>query len=173
MRSPRREAKGRVRVLAVDPGSLAFGFAVSDRDDALEAYGSADLSKEKYAERFSALLTRLDDVWACFDIHEIAIEKPVRFRGNKIPALEVSYQAILNWARLRVKKDKIFSYHPATWRVGVTGKSNASKEYVSRIVYLHFPTLPAGVADHITDAVAILLYHFAMRRYDELVKGGR
>ena len=160
------------KVLAIDPGSLGWGYAVAESDEKIECFGFGDLRKEKYDERFSRMVRSLDGVWERFDIHQIAIEKPVRFRGMRISALEVAYMSALNWARSKVKKDQIFSYHPATWRAGVTGKSNASKEYVGRIVYLHFPNLAPGISDHITDALAILLYHFAKRRMEKLIEGG-
>jgi Holliday junction resolvasome RuvABC endonuclease subunit len=149
---------------------LAFGWTVGDADDHIIAQGSGDLSKERYDRRFTVLRLALQQVFDLYQPDEFAIEKPVRFRGRKNPALEVAYQSVISWARDNFKKAKIYSYHPATWRVGVAGRSNSSKGEVMRIVHIHFPDLPEKTPDHITDAIGIMLFHYAMRRREDMIR---
>jgi len=159
-----------MRILSVDPGSLNLGYVIGENDKII-AYCSRRLDKELYDRRFSILCDVLNQAWLKYQPDEISIELPVRFRGMKNPALEVAYQAILNWARSKFSRERIYSYHPATWRAGIAKSSKASKGYIARLVHLSYPELPEGVSDHVTDAAGILLYHVIAKRQEQIIKG--
>jgi len=157
-----------MKVLGVDPGSRVIGYAILDTGDELLGFGEHSFHKKEYLDRFITLEATLDWIFQVYpNIDEVAVEQAVRFRDRKIAELEVAVRIIKKWAQRQ--KKRIGLYYPATWKAGVTGKSKATKDNVARIVCLHFPQVREE-SDHVTDAIAIGMYHRARRKTDLMVE---
>ena len=163
--------------LAVDPGSKYLGWALFDIEaETPVEWGDIDLSAVPYERRFMEISRHLYQIthkWG-LDMEGIAVEQAIRFRGKKIPELEVAVSTIYNFGRKRfrgpARNYMIRKYAPATWKASITGSSKADKEKVDRIVRLQFPDLPEGLSDHVIDAIGIGLHHLAMRKVQQLAR---
>ncbi len=153
-----------MKTLAIDPGSRLLGWCIF-QDDAIWAYGEMNMLKVPYAERTAHIVRGLDSLSRVVDA--VAVEEAVRFKGMKIPELEVVCRAIRKWAKGHGLS--YASYNPATWKKGFAGSPRATKEQVARYLYLQYPGLPADLSDHITDAMAIGVYHMQLQRFERMV----
>jgi len=163
--------------LAVDPGSVNLGWCIFDIETELPVeWGDIDLSKVPYENRFMEINRHLYQITHKYgdQMEGIAVEEAVRWRGKKIPELEVSVSVVHNFGHVRFRgPNRNFmtrKYHTATWKASVTGSSSANKELVDRIVRFHFPDLPEGLSDHITDAIGIGLHHLGVRKIENLAR---
>lgn len=159
--------------LAVDPGSIHLGWALFDIETERPfEWGELNLEKVPYELRFMEItrhLHQITDKWEP-GIEGIAVEQAIRFRGKKIPELEVAVATIYRFGHGRLRGPKrnfmIRKYAPATWKASITGSSKADKAMVDRIVRLQFPDLPEGLSDHIMDAIGIGIHHLAARKLE-------
>ena len=160
--------------LAVDPGSLHLGWALFDIEQERPVeWGDIGLSAVPYERRFVEIhrhLIQITHKWG-MEMEGIAVEQAIRFRGKKIPELEVAVSTVYNFGHKRfrgpARNYMTRKYAPATWKASITGSSSADKKTVDRIVRLQFPDLPEGLSDHITDAIGIGLHHMAMRKIQQ------
>ena len=159
--------------LAVDPGSKYLGWALFNMETEQPVeWGDIDLSKVPYEQRFMEInrhLYQLTYKWGEF-MEGIAVEAAVRFRGKKIPELEVAVTTVHRFGNARFRKYMTRKYYPATWKASITGSSSADKEMVDYTVRLHFPDLPEGLSDHIIDAIGIGLHHLGARKIEDLAR---
>ena len=166
-----------MKFLAVDPGSIHLGWALFDDDTYYPVeWGEVNLEKVPYEQRFVAIhrhLIQITHKWEP-EMEGIAVEQAIRFRGKKIPELEVAVATIFNFGHTRfVGPARIYmtrKYAPATWKASITGSSKADKEMVDRVVRLQFPDLPKGLSDHIIDAIGIGIHHNSMRKIEQLAR---
>jgi crossover junction endodeoxyribonuclease RuvC len=158
-----------MKYLAVDPSSTVLGWALFD-DEELRAWGTVDARKVPYDHRFMYINQELLRVHQAHGFADIACERAVRFKGKKIPALEVAVISIRKWAEMR--KIPIALYSPAEWKKSVTGSGNATKAAVAKVVCLVYPRLPADASEHVTDAVGIGMHHWGIKKLERMATQG-
>ena len=159
--------------LAVDPGSVHLGWALFDieQERPIE-WGEVNLAKVPYERRFMEIHRHLFQITYKWEpgLEGIAVEAAIRFRGKKIPELEVAVGTIYRFgcdhSRGPKRNHMTRKYAPATWKASITGSSKADKAMVDRVVRLQFPDLPEGLSDHIMDAIGIGLHHLAARKLE-------
>ena len=163
--------------LAVDPGSKYLGWALFNMETELPVeWGDIDLSKVPYEQRFMEIHRHLYQLTYKYgdQMEGIAVEAAIRWRGKKIPELEVAVSTIYNFGRVRFRgQNRNFrtrKYYAATWKASITGSSSANKEMVDNTVRLHFPDLPEGLSDHIMDAIGIGIHHLGARKLEDLAR---
>lgn len=164
-----------MKFLAVDPGSKHLGWAIFDMEmERPIDWGEIDLKKVPYERRFMEIHRHLIQIsHKCGeDMEGIAVEQAIRFRGKKIPELEVAVATVYRFGHERfrgpARNFRTRKYAPATWKASITGSSSADKEMVDHTVRLHFPDLPEGLSDHIVDAIGIGLHHLGVRKIEDL-----
>jgi len=160
-----------MRFLAVDPSSTVLGWAVMDFN-ALEAYGLISTDGVDYERRFTHITAELRKIYDHHGFDEIACERAVRFKGMRVPALEVAVMTIKKfaqrWKWLYGKAMPIRFYSPSEWKASAIGHGNATKDQVARIVCLEYKQLPEDVSNHITDAIGIGIHHRGLRKLEEM-----
>jgi len=155
-----------MKVLAIDPSSTVLGYAVLE-DEVLVMFGTVDTSKVIYAARFQHIIDTLEIVRAALSIYEIAMERAFVQAGHNTAALQVSVQAIKEWAKS--KKATLAEYSPATWKSQVVGNPFAGKEQVAVVADLLYPAKGLkGQPDHVTDAVCIGTHHQRVKRLEKM-----
>lgn len=122
-------------------------------------YGIISTKKVAYAERFVEITRALNVLADYYEPWTMACEIAFVSPPARAEALYVAVSSIKQWANGR--HIRLALYQGSVWKWSVTGKRNADKEYVARIVHLHFPDLPT-LPHHTTDAIAIGLHHHAM-----------
>lgn len=148
-----------MKVLAIDPSSQVLGYAVLNGEILLD-YGIIDVRKMVYEKRFMGITLELESIIKHYQVEAVACESAVRFKGKRLPALEVAVIAIQKY----VKRFKlpITMYAPAEWKVGVAKRGDADKLAVHQIVstlYPGFPKDPTEMNLHMSDAIGIGLHH--------------
>jgi len=163
-----------MKLLAIDPSSTNLGWAVF-QDEELCAYGTISTDKVPYDHRYVHIVAELQALYDRYEFDEIACERVIRFKGKKIPALEVAVISIRKWAERVNWRNRhqlaMYFYSPAEWKVSAAGNGRADKAAVARVICLQYPQLPADVSDHITDAIGIGQHHCAIRRLEEMADG--
>jgi len=127
--------------LAVDPGTRQFGWALFDIETERPfEWGEVNLEKIPYELRFMEIkrhLIQITDKWEP-DMEGIAVEQAIRFRGRKIPELEVAVATVYRFGHERfrgpARNYMTRKYAPATWKASITGSSKADKATVDHIV---------------------------------------
>jgi len=157
-----------MRLLSIDPGSKTLGWCIW-QDDIPMWTGEIDCTKEKYTGRFQKIVEELTGLRYDYWFEEVCCEQAVRFKGKKIPELEVAVVAIRKWCK--AEKLRCDFYNPATWKAAVAEDPRATKETVAAFVYAFYPNLPRDLSEHITDAIAIGHLHLSLRRLAEMASG--
>jgi len=156
-----------MRFLALDASSKAVGWALFDGDDLLD-YGCIDVPKTvDYGGRYQYITRELSGlIGSDHYFGEVVYEQAVKFKGRKIPELEVAVLSVKKWAERVVGKGRVYSVNTATWKAWLTGKATTDKEATADTVYMAFPDLPTGLVDHTTDAIGIGLYYWSQRKLE-------
>lgn len=154
-----------IRILGVDPGTLACGYGV------VEVVGSVAWNRPRYIEcgvielngrrglpeRLRALASDLRDVLSELQPHEVALEGA--FHGvNAQSALRLGHARGVIMMLAAEAELPLFEYPPATVKRTVAGHGRAQKDEVQRLVTvlckLHSPPRPDAA-----DALAIAICH--------------
>jgi len=154
------------RVLGVDPGTVAMGFAVVEEgggDPSSIASGvftaAADLP---IAERLHALYGQLQKAIVRYQPAEVAVEEPFTAK-NPHSALAVGQALALALLAAADHGLPIQTYPPATVKQSVTNYGRSTKEQVRQMVCLRLG-IPADMSEHAADALAIALCHIQERQ---------
>jgi len=155
-----------MRRLIIDPSSTVLGWVVEDGIK-LVAAGDINATRVEYADKFPHIVEELRKVFGWYrGIGEIVTEEPIKYKGRRVPALEVAHRSIKQWAK-RIKGVEFYSYYAATWKSQLLGKSNADKFETFLYVNAAYPELDIGrLSEHVIDAIAIGLYHDKKRRLE-------
>jgi len=158
------------RFIALDPSSTFTGWAVF-QDEGLVAWGKIDTRKVEYSFRFQFIINELIHLVLVHNFQEVAIED-VKFawhgknRNRNIAGLQIVFKSIQEWAK--GAKLPLVAYNPASWKNGVVGHAQASKEYTKSNILLRFPRVPDNLTDHEYDALAIGVYHAGNLKYQSM-----
>lgn len=152
-----------MRVLGIDPGSNATGWAVvSRRGSAFALHGAGVIrtdAADPMGQRLDRIFTGLNEVIAAAEADQAAIEAIFRHRSSE-SALRLGHArgvALLAVARAGLP---VSEYNPMTVKKTVTGSGKAEKAQVALMVarrVVGADGLPADAAD----AAAIALTHLA------------
>jgi len=162
------------RFIAIDPSSTVTGWAVFE-DDGLVAWGKIEADKVEYSYRFQFIVNGLKDLARTYGFQEVAIEDvrtawQAKYRQRNIAGLQIVFTSIKKWTQGR--KIPLASYNPSTWKKAVVGTFRASKEITKNNILYRFPRVPDDLSDHEYDAIAVGVYHAAIRFQEALVEGG-
>jgi crossover junction endodeoxyribonuclease RuvC len=163
-----------VRVLGVDPGSSATGWALLDGDGArssLQEAGVLRLRSPERAPRLAELEARFGAIVDRLRPECAAVEAPFAGRNLRTSlALAESRGVIV--AVLGRFALPVASYTPALVKSAVVGHGRADKGQVVYMVtrLLHLTRAPARDA---ADAMAVALTHLQLSRWPPGTRGGR
>ena len=156
-----------MRVLGIDPGTVAMGYGVVDsgpQPDEPDAddYGVVKLPRSMpLEERLYQLHTHILNMINIFHPDAIAVEEPFVGRGERQfigPAIAVGQAQALVFIGAASQNVPVFRYSPAQIKRAITDYGAATKEQMQRTVAatLGLPDVPSSDA---ADALSVGLCH--------------
>ena len=164
----RNQGSDRWRVLALDPGLAATGYAILDyrpnREVRLIEGGviktKAGLDLEN---RLTQIFASLDEIIGEFQPDDVSIEELYTDYKNPRTALQMAHARGICLLAAGRAGLKVYHYPPRQVKQSLTGTGTATKSQMQRMVqarlHLNAPPRP----DHVADAVAVALCHILHR----------
>ncbi len=149
-----------MRVLGIDPGSRATGFAILEATPqgvkALK-WGVFRLKKGPLPQRLWEIFTLIEDLVEEFSPLVMALEEviPERFPRAALKLGQAQGAAILAATKANLP---VFFYHPLEVKQALTGQGKAPKRQVAFVVK-HILGLNGKIPLDATDALSVGLYH--------------
>lgn len=149
--------------MGVDPGTNILGYSLVSADKntiKILSTGVIQLKKtDDHYKRLSIIFTKLSEYIRTYKPEAMAIEAP--FFGKNVQSMlklgRAQGAAIVAAASLGIE---VIEYSPRRVKQAITGKGNASKEQVAKMLQstLNMETMPKHF--DATDALAVALCHF-------------
>jgi len=131
--------KTKIKILAIDPGTLAMGIALLEGDKlvyhAVQTIRKGKTTHETLSEVRKAIQRLIDD----FKPDVLAVEKTLF--GNSRYAAVLNVFAVVIMAIGRRKGLEVVCYAPSTVKKFITGNGRATKLEVAGVVMAEFPEL--------------------------------
>mgnify|MGYP001146656594 CR=1 FL=1 len=150
-------------ILGIDPGTIRMGYAVieaSSRKPKLIAMGIINLSREgDHYQKLKTIFAKTHALILQYRPSQVALEAP--FYGKNIQSmLKLGRAQGAAMAAGLQENLPIFEYAPRKIKLAITGKGNASKEEVARLleVFMKFE-IESKYLDS-TDALAVAVCHY-------------
>lgn len=163
------------RLLGVDPGTTALGFAIVEihpKYQKMIEIGTMHLAKlGDHPTRLAAIHKRLTQVITTHDPILMAIEAPF-FGKNPQSMLKLGRAQGVCMAAAIAKGLEVVEYSPRRIKQSVAGNGNASKEQVASMLAQEFslPKITKDILDA-TDALGVAMCHYYSTR--NTVGGGK
>jgi crossover junction endodeoxyribonuclease RuvC len=149
-----------VKILAIDPGTRRTGYAVFDligRARELSECGVVFVRGKDLPERLLHIHRGIERLFRRHHPRHVVIERP--FVGRSIPdAMTLNAARAVCMLAGAAARARVFDYAPAEIKKAVSGKGNASKETVQRMVRLLLG-LREDPPQDAADAIALALCH--------------
>ncbi len=165
------------RIVGIDPGTVRLGYGVLEecldhrRNLAFRCLAAGTLSAPrtwKLAHRLARLQAELQQVLVEWRPDCVAME--TSFYGKNPQSLLRLGEARGMVIGLAASLDhEVADYSPAMVKKAVTGRGNARKEVVARLLPAQVQDLPAGVDPDRSDAIAVALCHLHRARLQSLL----
>ena len=171
-----------MRVLAIDPGTVAMGYGVVDSGPPTDAddYGVLRLPRSMpLEERLYQLHTHILNMINIFHPDAVAVEEPFVGRGDRQfvgPAIAVGQAQALVFIGAASQNIPVFRYSPAQIKLAVTDYGGATKEQMQRTAAstLGLHEVPSSDA---ADALCVGLCHLisqqAVTALDRIIPPGQ
>jgi len=164
-----------MRVLGIDPGTIALGYGVVEGPSKTRLIDCGVLRLSSRTPVESRLLTLFEGISSLIESHhpeEMAVEEP--FAGINVRSAfmigRAQAVAILAAARYHIP---VSYYAPAEVKRHVSGYGRGDKEQVRTMVMLELGEKGEGVGTDATDALAIALCHLHRCEAGRRLKGER
>ena len=157
-----------LRVLALDPGLAATGYAILDyqpnqvvkliEGGIIKTNAGLDLES-----RLTRIFASLDEIIYEFQPDEVSIEELYTDYKNPRTALLMAHArgvCLLAAGRAGVK---VYNYPPRQVKQSLTGTGTATKSQVQRMVQARLGLNAPPKPDHVADAIAVALCHILHR----------
>ncbi len=160
-----------VRVLGLDPGSRATGYALIDCSGTHSDYvasGAIRTTSESFPDRLQEIFAGVSRLVGEFHPDEVAIERVFMHR-NPDSAIKLGQARGAALCGTFAAQARVYEYAPREIKLAVVGTGAAGKEQVQLMVkqLLRLSGTPGPDA---ADALAVALCHANTRRLQELVK---
>lgn len=155
------------RILGVDPGTVALGFAVvevQEKSRRIIEIGVLQLAKlADHADRLATIHRRLTQVIGTHKPAIMAIEAPF-FGKNAQSMLKLGRAQGVCMAAAMGLGVPVTEYAPRKIKQSVTGNGNASKEQVAAMLANEFVLDKSRYLEDATDALGVAMCHFYQTR---------
>lgn len=164
-----------MRVLGIDPGTVAMGYGLVEGPDSVTMLDCGVLTASRSTApplRLAGLFEKLEAVIDRLHPQEVAIEEPFVAK-NPRSALAVGRAqgiAILAAARRGLP---VYQYSPAQVKLSVTNYGTSSKEQVQEMVKMILRLSEPPRSSDAADALAVALCHLQYSRLDHLLSEAR
>jgi crossover junction endodeoxyribonuclease RuvC len=152
------------RILGIDPGTNLLGFAIIDclgkSKPKLIEMDVLDMRKFKeQSHKLSIIYTQISQIVRQFRPHTVAIEAP--FYGKDVQAmLKLGRAQGVAMAAVLTNGVPIVEYSPRSVKQVVTGKGNATKDQVAKMLGFQIEGKIEAKFEDATDALGIAFCHF-------------
>jgi crossover junction endodeoxyribonuclease RuvC len=155
----------RVRILGLDPGSLATGYAVIEACNGATTYLASGVIRargESLAERLQEIFSGVDRLSSEFRPEEVAVERIFMHR-NADSALKLGQARGAALCATFALCPRVFEYAPRAVKQAVVGSGSAEKQQVQMMVK-RLLKLEGSIGADAADALAIALCHAHSRQ---------
>jgi len=156
-----------LRILGVDPGSIATGWGLVCGDPGrpeLVDCGVIRLPGDSFAGRLAVLKTDFETLVERLEPSSAAVESA--FHGSHPrAALQLAHSRGVILATLAAAGIDVAEYTPATVKKSVTGNGRASKEQVRSMVFRLLRAPSRRSPSDLSDALAVALCHAASQAF--------
>ena len=163
-----------MRILGVDPGTVAMGYGVVDShggETTLVDYGVLSAkARSPIGERLSLLYEGLVEVIVKNKPDALAVEQPFVSRNVK-SALAIGRAQALAILAAAQREIPTFEYTPAQVKQQVASYGTASKEQVQEMVRIQLGLVHSPESTDAADALAVALCHIGEVHVQELIGG--
>jgi len=165
----------RARVLGLDPGSLATGYAILECDGTQVQYvasGTVRAAADEFTSRIQQIFSGIDQIVKQYQPDEVAIERVFMHR-NADSALKLGQARGAALCAVFASAAQIFEYAPRQIKQAVVGTGAAEKSQVQGMIKRLLKLSDAITNDmgsDAADAVAIALCHAHSRRLAALLQ---
>jgi crossover junction endodeoxyribonuclease RuvC len=164
-----------LRVLALDPGLAATGYAILDfqpnRDVKLIEGGIIKTKPGVALEnRLAQIFASLDEIIYEFQPDDVSIEELYTDYKNPRTALQMAHArgvCLLVAGRAGMK---VYNYPPRQVKQSLTGTGTATKSQVQYMVQARLKLSAPPRPDHVADAIAVALCHILHRSNPEATR---
>jgi crossover junction endodeoxyribonuclease RuvC len=161
-----------MRILGIDPGTLAMGYGVlEDNADQPRMIDCGVLTSRRampLAERLHELYLGLTDLLIRFRPEEMAIEDPFVAR-NVRSALAIGRAQAIAMLAAASHSIPVSTYPPAKVKQGVADYGRGDKEQVQRMVCIQLGLTESPGTSDATDALAVALCHLREKQLARLI----
>ncbi len=161
-----------MRILGIDPGTVAMGYGViesSDGETVLVDYGVLNTpARSPIGERLSYLYHNLLEIIAKYQPDVLAIEQPFVAKNVK-SALAIGRAQAIAILTAANRNIPAYEYTPAQIKQRVTSYGASSKEQVQEMVRLQLGLDRAPEPHDASDALAVALCHLSETHVDNLL----
>lgn len=155
------------RILGVDPGTVALGFAVVEihpKSRRIVEIGVLKLAKlSDHADRLATIHRRLTQVIGTHKPGIMAIEAPF-FGKNPQSMLKLGRAQGVCMAAAMGLDVPVTEYSPRKIKQSITGNGNASKEQVAAMLANEFELDASRYLEDATDALGVAMCHYYQTR---------
>ncbi len=164
-----------MRILGIDPGTLAMGYGVLDNVDEqprmIECGVLTTRSAIPLAERLHELYLGLTDILIRFRPEEMAVEDPFVAR-NVRSALAIGRAQAIAMLAAASHNVPVTTYPPAKVKQSVADYGRGDKEQVQRMVCIQLGLAESPGTSDATDALAVALCHLREKQLSKLLARG-
>lgn len=161
-----------MRILGIDPGTLAMGYGVvDDTGDQPSMVGCGVLTARSalsLAQRLHELYLGLTDVMIRFRPDEMAVEEPFVAR-NVRSAMAIGRAQAIAMLCAASHGISVATYPPAKVKRGVADYGRGDKEQVQRMVCIQLGLTASPGPSDATDALAVALCHLREKQLSRLL----
>ncbi len=159
-----------MRVLGIDPGTIAMGYGIIDGEELKVVDYGALLAPRgvPIARRLQTLYEDLRDVIARYQPSEVAIEEPNVARNRRATMAVGQAQAVAILAATE-RGIPVFNYTPTRIKQLVSGYGASGKEQVQEMVRIQLGLDQAPQPNDASDALAVAICHIVERRISRLL----
>ena len=161
-----------MRILGIDPGTLAMGYGVLDelgeQPRMVECGVLSARAGTPLPQRLHELYRGLADILIRFRPEEMAIEAPFVAR-NARSALAIGQAQAIAMLSAASHGIPVSTYPPAKVKRGVTDYGRGDKEQVQRMVCMQLGLTDSPGPSDATDALAVALCHMRERQLSRLL----
>ncbi len=156
-----------MRILGIDPGTTAIGYAVIEggREPQILTADCISISHEAKSDRLRVLHERLTALILDWKPHCVAVER-LFFSKNVKTALSVSEARGVILLTTSLAELTVYEYTPLEVKKIITGDGRADKHQVEKMIQLTIPSAKSiSARDDVFDAIGIALTCFFKERH--------
>lgn len=160
-----------MRILGIDPGTVAMGYGVLEAEDDPRAVGYGVLTTSArlpLEQRLSQLYHKLLEILVDYEPTEVAIEEPFVAQNVRTALAVGRAQAVAILAAAN-QGLPIFYYTPTQVKHQITDYGGSSKEQVQEMVRLQLRLTELPQPSDASDALAIALCHLRQSHLNRLI----